>query len=31
MFFLATLLLSIGHGMPIEAPYLLRRANVDHD
>jgi TPR repeat protein len=31
MFFLATLLLSVGRGMPIEVPYLLRRANIDRD
>jgi TPR repeat protein len=31
MFFLATALLNNGRGMPIEAPYLLRRANVEHD
>ena len=31
MFFLATLLLSLGRGLPIEVRYLLIRANVEHD
>ena len=31
MFFLATLLLSLGRGLPIEVRYLLLRANVEHD